>query len=111
MASPPIELRRGSLTFERVRIVGVINVTPDSFSDGGFLRDVEEAVAFGLRLVADGADVLDVGGESTRPAAATGVAAGEEIARTRPVIERLRERAGVPIAIDTTKAEVAAAAL
>ena len=106
-----LEMRRATLDFERPRIVGVINVTPDSFSDGGLLRDLEAAVAFGLRLTADGADVLDVGGESTRPVGATPVSAAEEIARTRPVIERLAERARVPIAIDTTKAEVAAAAL
>ena len=105
------DMRRGQLRLDVARIVGVINVTPDSFSDGGVLRDVEAAVAFGIKLAADGADVLDVGGESTRPVGATAVGAVEEIARTRPVIERLVERTRVPVAIDTTKAEVAAAAL
>ena len=91
-------------------VMGIVNVTPDSFSDGGRLASVAAAVAHGLRLVEQGAAVLDIGGESTRPGAAP-VAEAEEIARTIPVIEGLRAAhwAG-PISIDTMKPEVARAA-
>lgn len=89
--------------------MGVVNVTPDSFSDGGRYLDVEAAVAHGLRLVADGADILDVGGEATNPRA-KGVTAEVETARVVPVIERL-VAAGATVSIDTTKAEVARAAV
>ncbi|MEW6071123.1 MAG: dihydropteroate synthase [Planctomycetota bacterium] len=92
------------------RIMGVINATPDSFSDGGLALDPARAVARGLSLVAEGAELLDVGGESTRPGA-EGVAADEERRRVLPVIEGLRARTAVPISIDTTKAAVARAAL
>ena len=90
--------------------MGVVNVTPDSFSDGGTHGDVESAVAFALRLEAEGADIVDVGGESTRPGAA-GVPVTEELARVLPVLSALAARLRVPLSIDTTKAEVAAAAL
>src|SRR5512142_2804541 len=91
--------------------MGVVNVTPDSFSDGGLHADPEAAVAHAERLVGEGADLLDVGGESTRPGAPE-VPAGEERRRVVPVIERLRARGcAVPISVDTRKAEVAAAAL
>ncbi len=91
-------------------VMGIVNVTPDSFSDGGRLASVAAAVAHGLRLVEQGAAVLDIGGESTRPGAAP-VAEAEEIARTIPVIEGLRAAhwAG-PISIDTMKPAVARAA-
>jgi dihydropteroate synthase len=110
---PAIALRRRglSLDFERTRIVGVINVTPDSFSDGGALGSVESAVAFGLRLIGHGADVLDIGGESTRPVGPSRVSAAVEIARVVPVIASLAAKTQTPISVDTTKAEVAAAAL
>ncbi|HET8646236.1 MAG TPA: dihydropteroate synthase [Vicinamibacteria bacterium] len=91
-------------------MVGVLNATPDSFSDGGQFRSPEEAVAHGLRLFADGADVVDVGGESTRPGAAP-VTAAEEIRRVVPLIARLREQGAGLLSVDTTKAEVARAAL
>ncbi len=94
----------------RPRVMGIVNVTPDSFSDGGRLADVEAAVAHGLRLVEQGADVLDIGGESTRPGAEP-VAAAEEIARVVPVIQGLRRRWAGPISIDTMKPEVARAAV
>jgi dihydropteroate synthase len=96
---------------EPFRIMGVVNVTPDSFSDGGRYLDRAAAVAHGLELAEEGADLLDVGGESTRPGADP-VPADEERRRVVPVIEGLRA-AGctLPISIDTTKAEVAAAAL
>ena len=90
--------------------MGVVNVTPDSFSDGGRYLDAEAAVAHGLELVAEGADLLDVGGESTRPGA-TPVSVGEELDRVLPVVEALAARSGVPVSIDTTKSAVAAAAL
>ena len=87
--------------------MGVVNVTPDSFSDGGEHLEVETAVAHGRALVAEGADVVDVGGESTRPYAEP-VSEQEELRRVVPVVERL---AGVPVSIDTSKAAVARAAL
>ena len=89
----------------------MLNVTPDSFSDGGLYRAPEVAIARGLALVAAGADLLDVGGESTRPGQAEAVSAAEECARVIPVIEALAAQVPVPIAIDTTKAAVAAAAV
>ncbi len=95
----------------RTLLVGVVNVTPDSFSDGGLHLDRDAAFAHGLRLAAEHADLLDVGGESTRPGAEP-VDVGEEIRRVVPVIERLvAELPQVPISIDTRKSEVAAAAL
>jgi len=104
--------RRGQrpFSFERTRVMGVLNVTPDSFSDGGRYATTEAAVARGLALVEAGADLLDVGGESTRPGSEP-VAAAEQIRRTVPVIARLAELSDVVLSIDTTSAEVAAAAL
>ena len=93
----------------RPQVMGIVNVTPDSFSDGGRLASVEAAVAHGLRLVEQGADILDIGGESTRPGAEPVVEA-EEIARVIPVIEGLRMRWAGPISIDTMKPAVARAA-
>ncbi len=94
----------------RPRVMGIVNVTPDSFSDGGRLASVEAAVAHGLRLVAQGADLLDIGGESTRPGAEP-VSESEERARVLPVIEALRREWGGPISIDTLKPAVARAAI
>src|SRR5213593_2527762 len=91
-------------------IMGVLNVTPDSFSDGGKFFELEKAIEHGVKMAAEGADVIDVGGESTRPGAEP-VAAGEELRRAIPVIERLRAKIDVPISIDTSKAEVAHAAI
>lgn len=90
--------------------MGVVNVTPDSFSDGGRFLDAGAAVAHGTSLEADGADVVDVGGESTRPGAEP-VAVAEELARVVPVVEALARQSRVAISIDTTKSAVAAAAL
>jgi dihydropteroate synthase len=95
---------------ERTLVMGILNLTPDSFSDGGQLAGVDAAVARGLRMFEEGADWVDVGGESTRPGAAR-VAAEEEIRRTAPVVEGLRRRGAGPLSIDTTKAAVARAAL
>ena len=91
---------------ERPLVMGIVNVTPDSFSDGGRLATVEAGVTHGLRLVEQGADMLDIGGESSRPGA-TPVSADEELDRVLPVVERLAARAGVPISIDTYKASTA----
>jgi dihydropteroate synthase len=90
--------------------MGILNVTPDSFSDGGRFVDAEAAVAHGHRLIAEGADVLDIGGESTRPGAAP-VSEAEEIARVVPVIEAIRRKSPVPISIDTMKPAIARAAV
>jgi dihydropteroate synthase len=89
--------------------MGVLNVTPDSFSDGGAFFDADAAIAHGLAMVADGADVVDVGGESTRPGAAV-IDADEELRRIRPVVRALAQQ-GVTVSIDTTHAAVAEAAL
>ncbi|WP_292114325.1 dihydropteroate synthase [Brevundimonas sp.] len=94
----------------RPQVMGIVNVTPDSFSDGGRLSTVEAAVAHGLRLVAQGADILDVGGESTRPGAAP-VDEAEELGRVVPVIAGLRARWPGPISVDTMKPAVARAAV
>lgn len=91
-------------------LMGIVNVTPDSFSDGGLLPDAEAAVAHGETLAAEGAAIVDIGGESTRPGHAR-VDAEIELARVLPVISGLRARSGVPLSIDTYKAEVAEAAL
>lgn len=90
--------------------MGIVNVTPDSFSDGGRYADPRAAVEAGLAMVEDGADILDVGGESTRPGAQP-VALEEECRRVLPVIAGLCERTGVPVSVDTTKAEVARQAM
>lgn len=105
--------RTASHTFDlthRGLIMGVLNVTPDSFSDGGHWFDPGTAIGRGLALVEEGADLLDIGGESTRPGV-TPVEAEEELRRILPVIEGLRARSKVPISIDTMKARVAAAAM
>ena len=91
-------------------IMGVLNVTPDSFSDGGEFFTVEKAIGRGLVMAAEGAHIIDVGGESTRPGSEP-VTAGEELRRVMPVIENLRAKIDVPVSIDTSKAEVARAAI
>jgi len=91
-------------------LMGIVNVTPDSFSDGGTLRDARAAVSHARQLVEQGADVLDIGGESTRPGAEP-VPLKEELRRVIPVIHELAEQVEVPLSIDTTKAEVAQAAI
>jgi dihydropteroate synthase len=94
----------------RTLIMGVLNITPDSFSDGGRFFETDMAVAQGLKLIADGADILDIGGESTRPFSDP-VPASEEIRRVTPVIAALAEKTSIPISIDTNKAEVARKAI
>ena len=98
------------LVLDRPRVAGILNVTPDSFSDGGLYADTGAAVAHGLALAEQGADLLDVGGESTRPGAAP-VPLEEELRRVIPVIEQLAARCALPIAVDTSKPEVMRAAV
>ena len=95
---------------ERPLVMGILNVTPDSFSDGGAYLDPEAALDRALELEAEGADLLDLGGESTRPGA-TFITAETELARILPVLRKLRGRLAIPLSIDTWKAQVAAAAL
>ena len=97
------------LKLDRPLLMGIVNVTPDSFSDGGAFLDPARAIKHGVDLIADGADILDIGGESTRPGAEP-VAPEEEMRRVLPVIEGLRA-AGVPLSIDTYKPEIMQAAL
>ena len=94
----------------RARVMGIINATPDSFSDGGSYLDPQAALAHGLQMVAEGAEILDIGGESTRPGAQS-VEADEEIRRVLPIIQALRRESQVLLSIDTSKAAVARAAL
>ncbi len=106
-----LRARQFEFTFPRPALVmGIVNVTPDSFSDGGRFLDPSAAVAHALRLVEEGAGIIDVGGESTRPGAAP-VSEGEELRRVMPVLERLAGRLEVPISIDTAKPSVAREAL
>ena len=105
------KLARRSLSFgEYTLVMGILNVTPDSFSDGGHFFDMQTAIARAEEMVAEGADILDVGGESTRPGAVL-VSVAEEIRRIVPVVEAVAHKIAIPISVDTTKAEVARAAL
>ena len=106
-----LRLRSGALSLgERTLLMGVLNVTPDSFSDGGKFFLPQRAVAHALALEHDGADLLDIGAESTRPGAA-GISAAEELRRLLPVLEMLRGKLKIPISIDTQKSAVAEMAL
>lgn len=107
---PQLDCAGRALRLDRPRVIGIVNITPDSFSDGGAHATVEAAVAHGMRLLLDGADALDIGGESTRPGAEE-VPAEEEMRRTIPVIERLARATALPIWIDTSKPEVMRAAV
>ena len=101
---------RRSLDLANPLVMAILNVTPDSFSDGGKFADLDNALRQAEKLISEGADIIDIGGESTRPGSKR-VAAGDEIARTVPVIEAITKRFDTPISIDTTKAEVADAAV
>jgi len=106
---PARVLEVGAKRFElggRTLLMGIVNVTPDSFSDGGRFLEPEAAIAHGLALVEAGADLLDIGGETTRPGSLP-VSAEEELRRVLPVVRGLRQRTSVPLSVDTTKAEVA----
>jgi dihydropteroate synthase len=106
----PIVCEEYTLRFEKTLIMGILNVTPDSFSDGGLFNDVDAGVAHGKKMVSDGADLIDVGGESTRPGAMP-LSEKEEIARVLPVLTQLLHEVSVPISIDTYKPLVADACL
>lgn len=108
--SPQLDCAGRMLRLDRARVMGIVNVTPDSFSDGGQHDTAEAAVAHGLKLVEEGADLLDIGGESTRPGSEP-VPLDEELRRVLPVIEQLAARTTVPISIDTFKPEVMRAAV
>jgi dihydropteroate synthase len=108
--SPSLDCAGRILKLDRARVMGIVNVTPDSFSDGGTHATAAAAVAHGLRLAEEGADVLDVGGESTRPGAEE-VPLEEELRRVIPVIERLVRETALPVSIDTCKPEVMRAAV
>lgn len=100
------------VNIDRPLVMGILNVTPDSFSDGGRFFSADAAVEQGLRMLSDGADLVDVGGESTRPQGAASVSADEELSRVLPVVEALaRERPVAVLSIDTVKSQVARAAL
>ena len=108
--SPSLDCAGRVLKLDRTRVMGIVNVTPDSFSDGGAHASTDAAVAHGLALAAQGADILDVGGESTRPGAAP-VPLEEELRRVVPVIERLARETALPVCVDTRKPEVMRAAV
>ena len=108
--SPQFDCNGRILRLDRPRVMGIVNITPDSFSDGGAHFDAEAAIAHGLRLAQEGADILDVGGESTRPGSQE-VPVEEELRRVVPVIEGLARNTALPISIDTSKPDVMRAAI
>jgi dihydropteroate synthase len=108
--APRLDCAGRALVLDRARVMGIVNVTPDSFSDAGRHADTDAAVAHALRLAEEGADVLDIGGESTRPGADE-VPVEEELRRVLPVIERLARETSLPISIDTSKPAVMRAAV
>ncbi|MCJ0825175.1 dihydropteroate synthase [Luteimonas sp. 50] len=108
--SPQLDCAGRILKLDRPRVMGIVNATPDSFSDGGEHATVEAAIAHGLALAGEGADILDIGGESTRPGAAE-VSPEEELRRVIPVIEALARQTSLPLSIDTSKPEVMRAAI
>ena len=108
--TPQLNCAGKILSFDIARVMGIINVTPDSFADGGQLKTSEDAIEHGLRLAGEGADLLDIGGESTRPGAQE-ISEAEELERVIPVIEALVKKIDIPIAIDTSKPGVMRAAV
>ncbi|TWG88690.1 dihydropteroate synthase [Luteimonas sp. J16] len=108
--APQLDCAGRVLRLDRTRVMGIVNVTPDSFSDGGEHFDPDAAVAHGLRLVEEGADILDVGGESTRPGAEA-VPVEEELRRVVPVVEALARATTVPVSVDTYRPQVMRAAV
>jgi dihydropteroate synthase len=108
--TPQLDCAGRILRLDRPRVMGIVNATPDSFSDGGEHATVEAAIAHGLQLAGEGADILDIGGESTRPGAQD-VPLDEELRRVIPVIEALAKQTSLPISVDTSKPEVMRAAV
>ena len=107
---PCWRVRRGSVSLDRPLVMGILNTTPDSFSDGGTHASVEAATAHARQMIAEGTDWIDIGGESTRPGAAP-VPVDEELRRVVPVVRAIRAFSDIPLSVDTSKAAVAAAAL
>jgi len=107
---PPLVCGNAVFDFRRTFIMGILNVTPDSFSDGGLYFTIDTAIQRGIELAESGADIIDIGGESTRPGAAP-VPCEEELRRVIPVVKKLSKLVDVPLSVDTTKAEVAQQAL
>lgn len=103
--APTLDCNGRALVLDRTRVMGIVNVTPDSFSDGGAHDTPDAAFAHAMRLLEEGADILDVGGESTRPGSA-GVPVEEELRRVLPLVERLARETGAPISVDTSRPEV-----
>lgn len=108
--SPKLDCNGRELRLDRARVMGIVNVTPDSFSDGGAHASADAAIAHALRLAEAGADILDIGGESTRPGAAP-VAPEEELRRVLPVVEGVVARCALPVSVDTSRPEVMRAAV
>ncbi len=108
--TPQLNCAGKILSFDIARVMGIVNVTPDSFADSGQHKTSEAAIEHGIRLVSEGADVLDIGGESTRPGAEE-ISEAEELQRVIPVIEALAKKISIPIAIDTSKPAVMRAAV
>jgi dihydropteroate synthase len=106
----PWQTSRRTLGLDRTFVMAILNITPDSFSDGGQYLSVAEALERAETMIAEGADLIDIGGESTRPGSVR-VASHDEIERIRPAVTAIRERFDIPISVDTSKAEVAEAAL
>lgn len=107
---PPIICREYSLRFDKTLIMGILNVTPDSFSDGGLFTDVDTAVQQGKKMASEGANIIDIGGESTRPGSLP-ISEKEEIHRILPVVTKLLDEVSVPLSVDTYKPQVAKACL
>ncbi len=106
----PIICREHALRFDKTLIMGILNVTPDSFSDAGLFKDVDAAVAQGKKMVSEGADIIDIGGESTRPGSMP-LSEKEELHRVLPVVTQLLDEVRIPLSIDTYKPRVAEACL
>ncbi|MFH1892931.1 MAG: dihydropteroate synthase [Candidatus Zixiibacteriota bacterium] len=109
---PPSPIKIGSAVFDftRTYVIGILNVTPDSFSDGGRFLDLDQAVQHALKMASEGADIIDIGGESTRPGAEP-LSLDAELARVLPVIKEIRRQSDIPISIDTYKSAVAGASI
>jgi dihydropteroate synthase len=107
---PPLICKEYTLVFKKTLIMGVLNITPDSFSDGGLFADIDTAVSHGKKMVSDGADLIDIGGESSRPGSIP-LSEKDELKRVLPVVKRLVDEVSVPISIDTYKPQVADACL
>jgi len=105
------QMRGRALSLEKTLVMGILNVTPDSFSDGGLYLSPDDALRRAEKLIEEGADIIDIGGESTRPSGRSAVDSNEEIRRVVPIVESIAKRSDIPISVDTTKSKVAEAAV